>query len=419
MTPALCWRACEVFGISVRTLERWGHDREDGRHAPKSVPSSKRSAAERQRIVAVAPSTRYLLLVPSSWVSPRVLGPVVAFALERGLPARQLARFVPLEAQGPVAGDSAHALWSFVARSLDERALPWRVAGRMRTADYGPYGFALQASETAREALLRAARLLPAIATTIEFHLTSTARAARLTVHRRDAASSRGARIGTSFVVGQVARLLHAISDGAVTPSALRLSDASDAELAILRTSLPSSSSASPAIAPVPVARAATTSVEFSAACLDRPLPRRDPDLAAYFDEQLSQSLGRSLSASSSLRAAVLRTLDEHFAAGRLPTEERVAAALALATRTLRRRLAAEGTSLRALLDEARRERAVLELTRGDLPLVELAGSLGFSDQSAFSRAFTRWTGRSPRAYRLRHAAANPRIFGSDLAERG
>jgi AraC-like DNA-binding protein len=332
---------------------------------------------------------------------------VVAFALERGLPAHQLARFVPPRSQAPVAGASAHALWTFVSRSLEERALPWRVASRMRTADYGPYGFALQASDTSREALLRAARLLPAIATTIEFHLTSTARAARLTVHRRDLASSRGARIGTSFVVGQIARLLDAISDGATTPSSIQLSDATDAELATLGTSLPTAA----------VTRAATTSLEFSTASLDRPLPRRDPDLAAYFDEQLRQSLGPG--GAPSLSAAVRRALDEHFALGRVPTEERIAAALAVGPRTLRRRLAAEGTSLRALLDEVRRDRAILELTRGDLSLVELAASLGFSDQSAFSRAFTRWTGLSPRAYRLRHAAAKARIFGSDLAERG
>lgn len=325
-------------------------------------------------------------------MSPRVLGPVVAFALERGLPASQLARYVPPRAQTPIAGDSAHALWSFVARSLDERALPWRVAGRMRPSDYGPYGFALQASDTAREALLRAARLLPSIATTIEFHLTSTARAARFTVHRRDAARSPGARIGTSFVIGQVARLLDAISDGAVTPSSIQLSDASDAELSALGRDLPT----------IPVTRAATTSLELSAADLDRPLPRRDPELAAYFDEQLRADHATS-AASPSLRAAVLRALDEHFATGHLPTEECIASSLALSTRTLRRRLAHEGTTLRALLDDSRRDRAILELTRGDLPLVELAATLGFSDQSAFTRAFSRWTGRSPSAYR--HAA--------------
>jgi putative transposase len=53
------WRACEMLGIAVRTLERWGDDREDGRHGPKSEPANKLSPTERQRIVAVATSAEF------------------------------------------------------------------------------------------------------------------------------------------------------------------------------------------------------------------------------------------------------------------------------------------------------------------------------------------------------------------------
>lgn len=53
------WKACELLGIAVRTLERWGDDREDGRHGPKSAPANKLSAMERQRIIAVATSAEF------------------------------------------------------------------------------------------------------------------------------------------------------------------------------------------------------------------------------------------------------------------------------------------------------------------------------------------------------------------------
>jgi transposase InsO family protein len=53
------WKACELLGLAVRTLERWGDDREDGRHGPKSAPGNKLSATERQRIVAVATSVEF------------------------------------------------------------------------------------------------------------------------------------------------------------------------------------------------------------------------------------------------------------------------------------------------------------------------------------------------------------------------
>lgn len=358
----------------------------------------------------------------ATWVSPRVIGPVVEFALEQGVPARQLERIVPLAATAPVAGASAHALWTFMERALDERALPWRVAGRLRPADYGAYGFALQASESPRDALVRATRLLPSIATTIAFHLSSTPRGARLMVRRCDDALGSGARIGTTYVVGQIARMLEAISGGVATPSAIFLGDATDEELAALGRSLPTprdatryDRTATSARAPSPtpraprgdaehasslerhailIERASVTAIEFSTPGLDAPLPRRDPDLARYFDEQLAHHADRSV------RAGARRAIEEHLARGQLPTEDRIAEALDASSRSLRRHLAQEGTSLRALVEEVRLERAAVELAHGARSLSDLAAELGFSDQTAFTRAFTRWTGCPPGAYR-------------------
>jgi putative transposase len=50
---------CELLGLAVRTLERWGVDREDGRHGPKSEPGNKLSPEERRRIVDVATSAEF------------------------------------------------------------------------------------------------------------------------------------------------------------------------------------------------------------------------------------------------------------------------------------------------------------------------------------------------------------------------
>jgi AraC-like DNA-binding protein len=72
--------------------------------------------------------------------------------------------------------------------------------------------------------------------------------------------------------------------------------------------------------------------------------------------------------------------------------------------RTLRRRLKEEGTSFQALLDDARREHALRLLQTASV--TEVALSLGFSETSAFTRAFRRWMRLPPRAYRARQAAA-------------
>jgi AraC-like DNA-binding protein len=79
-----------------------------------------------------------------------------------------------------------------------------------------------------------------------------------------------------------------------------------------------------------------------------------------------------------------------------------VAAGLRCSARTLQRRLAALGTSHRELLDDIRRERSVQLLGQQQLSVADVAARLGFSETSAFFRAFRRWTGTSPQGFRQR-----------------
>lgn len=73
---------------------------------------------------------------------------------------------------------------------------------------------------------------------------------------------------------------------------------------------------------------------------------------------------------------------------------------LHMSTATLQRHLAAENTSFRALKDALRRDLAITELLSDTQPLDALAQELGFADTPSFQRAFKRWTGRTPAAYR-------------------
>jgi AraC-like DNA-binding protein len=89
------------------------------------------------------------------------------------------------------------------------------------------------------------------------------------------------------------------------------------------------------------------------------------------------------------------------LAAGRA-TAARIAKRLAMHPRTLHRRLREEGTTLRTLLDTMRRDLAGRHLATSQLTIAEIADRLGFSDPTAFNKAFRRWTGDSPRAFRRR-----------------
>ncbi|UNO41266.1 AraC family transcriptional regulator [Streptomyces sp. MST-110588] len=90
----------------------------------------------------------------------------------------------------------------------------------------------------------------------------------------------------------------------------------------------------------------------------------------------------------------------------RLPELTEVAARLSVSPATLRRRLQEEETSYQQLKDAVRRDAAITSLVAGREPITELAVRLGYSEDTAFHRAFRRWTGTTPGAYRLRAAPA-------------
>lgn len=90
------------------------------------------------------------------------------------------------------------------------------------------------------------------------------------------------------------------------------------------------------------------------------------------------------------------------------PTPEAVASRLDVSEATLRRKLRAEGTSFREVRDHLLRDEAVASLVRGAETVEELALRLGFSDASAFHRAFKRWTGSNPGAYRGERSTPAP-----------
>lgn len=133
----------------------------------------------------------------------------------------------------------------------------------------------------------------------------------------------------------------------------------------------------------------------FSKADLALPVRNRDAPVSSVL-ARYALSLPFAKAAESDLRNKVREVLHNVLADGE-PTIGPIAKALGMSARTLQRRLSENAETFQQVLDELRRDLALPYVKRGDLSLEEIAARLGYSQASAFFRAFRRWTGRTPR----------------------
>jgi AraC-like DNA-binding protein len=134
----------------------------------------------------------------------------------------------------------------------------------------------------------------------------------------------------------------------------------------------------------------------FGAEQLEFPLALADSAAMRLAREHCERELD-SLTADRSLASRVSsRILD---GAGDVRPLSAVAREFSMSTRTLKRKLSEEGVSYTSLLDERRRLQGVA-LVRTELSVERIAERLGYSDAANFTRAFRRWTGKSPREFR-------------------
>ena len=145
---------------------------------------------------------------------------------------------------------------------------------------------------------------------------------------------------------------------------------------------------------------AGVTELVVPAAILARPLARADPALCDYLVRR-ARALEVALAEGDGTGDGVRRAITDSLTAGE-PTLDALARRLGTSPRTLHRRLAREGTSFAALLDEARHARALALLADPRRTVGAIAFALGYRDATTFARAFRRWTGETPSEWRAR-----------------
>jgi AraC-like DNA-binding protein len=140
------------------------------------------------------------------------------------------------------------------------------------------------------------------------------------------------------------------------------------------------------------------TAIEFDRELLDQQQLHKNPELYRVLEARAQRKI-RSLDASVSLAEKLCDYLAEQDPTA-LPDMDQVARHFGMSARSLRRRLRDEGKSYGVLLGDVLGKTACEMLGDGDQTIQETAYALGFSDTSAFHRAFKRWTGLTPKQYK-------------------
>lgn len=136
----------------------------------------------------------------------------------------------------------------------------------------------------------------------------------------------------------------------------------------------------------------------MSRATWNLPFRRRDPILRELLERQANEMM-RRIPELGGTALEVRQALVSRVAGGDTRIGG-VARTLAMSARSLQRQLAAEGYSYQSLVDASRKEAAERYLSDSSLPIGEVAYLLGYSEAAAFHRAFKRWNGITPAAFR-------------------
>ena len=285
---------------------------------------------------------------------------------------------------------TAHQLLDGVVSLGVDPSFGLMAAREWNSGDGGALDYAVTSASTIREAVEAAGRYMGLVNEVASIHLAVSGGVA--VIHVENALPM--TRVGLDFQLGSLYRLFRCVWASGCRPSLRVLIQYAEPE--DVREHLTTFEGA-----PL-VFGSSHPGFTFDAALLDKRLTSADfrlHDTIRLHAEQMLQELPRSKSLTSWIESAIAAELPKGA-----PTVNRIASRLRMSTRTLERRLEREGTTFSNLLEDLRKRLAVRYVTNQAIPLGEIAFLLGFSHTTGFHRAFKRWTGETPLAYRKAHS---------------
>lgn len=306
-----------------------------------------------------------------------------------------LMRSVGIDPLGPV--DPSHMIsdteyYAFLERladvDSDPTTIPLRAGAAMRCDDYGAFGLAYKSAPHLKGSYERSNRYARVLTSVSTYTLEKEARGAYMHLHR-EGDRRLGMRLSNEATIASITSISREVSSKPFTPLAV-----------YFKHPAPDDITAHAAYFGCPVYfETDRDALLVSTETLQTPNKLGDETIARFFDSHLDAEVSKfqeERSLAHQVRSQVSRTLSEG-----VPAISDIAMELGMSGRTMQRRLSDLGYTFQHLVDESRRQLAERLLEETNYSLAEVAFMTGYSEQSAFNRAFKRWSGQTPRSYRL------------------
>lgn len=328
-------------------------------------------------------------------ISALFIGKIADAAADRGLNRAELLQGCgvdPDERINPgqmVVVERHYAMWEVIMRKLRDPGFPLEYAATIQPEDYGALGLAGKTAPDLRESWNRAVRYFTVLTNSAWLECRETRNSARL-ILRREGQRDLGLRCATEAAVAEFLHFSRVITGVDLKPPRVNFQHPA-----------PEGCSAHAAFFGGEVCfNASQDCIEFTLEQFDLPVLKADDGMSLFFVDQLEQTqTDRPIE--RSLVESLHRLVCDALPSGS-PAMDDVARRLGMSARTLQRRLGDVDTTFQKFVERTRADLATHLLKETGHPLAEIAFLLGFSEQSAFQRAFKRWHGLTPAEYRLR-----------------
>ena len=336
-------------------------------------------------------------MIRSHRLASRLVTPLLAAARAAGLDERRLLDSAGIDGsiagqkgtEGHVTLEQYYRLWERALAGTGSPELPLRAATALGTDSFGVIGFACMTSPTVAESFARLARFYGVVSTASRWSLSEEPPHIAL-VFQIESGPPAATQAATLFALAELVHFGRLMTGRRVPLVEARLPVPPPADAAPYRAHFG---------APLRW-NSGDAAIVLHPETLQIPLVRADASLLAYFEQQAADLAARHAH-EEALPLRVRRLVIEALPAGP-PSIDLISRRVGVSARSLRRHLAAEGTSFQALIEQTRSDLARQYLRDPRLTISEIAFLVGFSELSPFQRAFRRWTNLTPGAFRQR-----------------